>query len=68
MKNFIQNDFTFQRKVESEPADISIEKKNIVSVEAKMNYAVSIAMIQIAYEAKLINDATYRNILKKSAQ
>lgn len=68
MNDLQNNALTFQGKVESEPAVISYENTDVSNVGDKMNFAASIAMIQIAYEAKLINDATYRNIMKKHAR
>lgn len=67
MKNDINSNsnITFQGKVGSAPdGSFSLPgEKN--TAEAGMDYAVSIAMIQLVYEHKLINDATYRNIVRR---
>ena len=61
MDKMEHDDFAFHRKAGSETDGISTEG----IAKAGMNYAVSMGMIHIAYESKLINDATYRNITKK---
>lgn len=56
-------DFSFRRKDELKPADI--DNVNIMRVEDKMSNAVVLALVQLSYEKKLMNDDTYRNVLKK---
>ena len=56
-------DFSFRRKDELKPADIG--NKDIMCVEDKMSNAVVLALVQLSYEKNLMNDATYRSVLKK---
>ena len=56
-------DFSFRRKDELKPAGIG--NVDIMCVEDKMSNAVVLALVQLSYEKKLMNDATYRNVLRK---